>query len=340
MFVDDFRLFHGDTVESLRTYHDFRDFACERIAERIHPKASSLERTASVAWMCMDSLKWLLDDVKARYRNIHRNNEPASSFDAHRWLFRVIEATYLAGSCPLGGMPGLAPDRESNPEFSECWPTTPGITAFCGAGLSAAEAVSVALLLFLRNTWLWDFLSMPDFGAERFGLREPFDRKSLEQYKRGVGDMRPLIPKLRNSSFCYAMDYMPPSKWTPADIDREYMRVQTLLRHEAGQALGRIPLIMTELGTSTKTLRSAPPVRPVKLVDFMRKHCEDMDEHSTSFEAKAKYIHRLVRQGILSDFPQPINNPKGNQTKLYDEKELRSAWPKIRPQIPGLQNLK
>lgn len=74
----------------------------------------------------------------------------------------------------------------------------------------------------------------------------------------------------------------------------------------------------------------------VKLTAFLCKNCEETE----CVESKAKRMHRLAKAGGLSDLPCPKNNSEGNQTKLYDEIELKEAWRKLKIAMPNLPNLK
>jgi hypothetical protein len=252
MSINDFKLLHSEKLESLRTCIDFSDFARERIYERIPPKASSLEKTACIAKLSAESLKWLIDDTHARYNRLNREarGEHLSPFVFqswslynHYWLFEVVKASILAGSYPLEskGFNSLAPDRKSNPEFNEHWPQTPGATAFWGAGMSTAEAILEALFIFLKKSFLWHFPSLPNYRALDI-LCEPYDKESLERKFNETGDLLPLIPAWQNLSLYHAVEYIPPDKWPPANLDKEYSRVISLIDHEATQAHKKPPV--------------------------------------------------------------------------------------------------
>lgn len=244
MSINDFMLFHSRKLESLRTCMDFNDFARERIYERIPPKASSLEKTACVARMSAESLKWLIDDTHTRYNRLNRKarGQRLSPFVFQRasrypnyWLFEVVKACILAGSFPLEskGRDSLAPDCQSNPEFNKHWPKTPGATAFWGAGMSVAKAISGALLMFLEKSFLWYFPDLPNYIALRPGLCELYDKENLERNFSETGDVLPLIPTWQNLSLGSVVEYISPAEWPPAKLDREYSRVMNLINHEA-----------------------------------------------------------------------------------------------------------
>lgn len=248
MSIKDFMLFHSRKLESLRTCMDFNDFARERIYERIPPKASSLEKTACVARMSAESLKWLIDDTHTRYNRLNRKarGQRLSPFVfqswplyPNYWLFEVVKACILAGSYPLEskGYDSLAPDRQSNPEFNKRWPKTPGATAFWGASMSTAEAISGALLMFLKKSFLWAFPELPNYIALRPGLCEPYDKENIERNFSETGDLLPLIPTWQNLSLGSVVEYISPAEWPPAKLDREYSRVMNLINHEATLAL-------------------------------------------------------------------------------------------------------
>ncbi|MCK4795435.1 MAG: hypothetical protein KAV87_67520, partial [Desulfobacteraceae bacterium] len=255
MSINDFMLFHSRKLESLRTCMDFNDFARERIYERIPPKASSLEKTACVARMSAESLKWLIDDTHTRYNrlNIKARGERLSPFVfqswplyPNYWLFEVVKASILAGSYQLEskGYDSLAPDRQSNPEFNKRWPKTPGATAFWGASMSTAEAISGALLMFLKKSFLWAFPELPNYTALRPELCEPYDKENLERNFSETGDVLPLIPTWQNLSLGSVVEYISPVEWPPAKLDREYSRVMNLINYEvtrAQKAEARLP---------------------------------------------------------------------------------------------------
>lgn len=73
-----------------------------------------------------------------------------------------------------------------------------------------------------------------------------------------------------------------------------------------------------------------------KLTDFITNNCDK----TTSIQSKVNRIHEFVKQGEIDFMPKPVNTPKGNKTKLYDEKELRLIWPKLKEKIVSLPNLK
>lgn len=261
MSINDFMLFHSRKLESLRTCMDFNDFARERIYERIPPKASSLEKTAYVARLSAESLKWLIDDTHTRYNRLNRKarGQLLSPFVFQRascypnyWLFEVVKACILAGSFPLEskGYDSLAPDRQSNPEFNNRWPKTPGATAFWGASMSTAEAISGALLMFLKKSFLWAFPELPNYTALRPGLCEPYDKENLERNFSETGDVRPLIPTWQNLSLGSVVEYISPAEWPPAKLDREYSRVSNLLTHEVANI---------KLATSAEAEQSLTP---------------------------------------------------------------------------------
>lgn len=244
MSINDFMLSRSRKLESLRTCMDFNDFARERIYEKIPPKASSLEKTACVARMSAESLKWLIDDTHTRYNRLNRKTRgqhlspfvfPRASRYPNYWLFEVVKACILAGAFPLEskGYDSLAPDRQSNPEFNKRWPKTPGATAFWGASMSTAEAISGALLMFLKKSFLWAFPELPNYTALRPGLCELYDKENLERNFSETGDVLPLIPTWQNLSLGSVVEYISPAEWPPAKLDREYSRVMNLINHEA-----------------------------------------------------------------------------------------------------------
>ena len=73
-----------------------------------------------------------------------------------------------------------------------------------------------------------------------------------------------------------------------------------------------------------------------KLTDFIRDCCED----TTSISSKANRIHEFVKKRKIMFMPKPVNRPERNETKLYDEEELRQIWPKLKVAIKSLPNLK
>lgn len=74
----------------------------------------------------------------------------------------------------------------------------------------------------------------------------------------------------------------------------------------------------------------------IKLTDFIRENCED----TTSISSKANRIHEFVKHGKINFMPKPVNKTKGNETKLYKEKELQVIWLKLKEKIKSLPNLK
>ncbi|MBW8041314.1 MAG: hypothetical protein FVQ85_15110 [Planctomycetes bacterium] len=73
-----------------------------------------------------------------------------------------------------------------------------------------------------------------------------------------------------------------------------------------------------------------------KLTDFITNNCED----TQNLLSKVNRIHEFVKHGKILFMPKPINKPKGNQTKLYYEEELRKSWPQLKLKIKSLPNLK
>ncbi|MHC4544547.1 MAG: hypothetical protein ACYTDW_08345 [Planctomycetota bacterium] len=73
-----------------------------------------------------------------------------------------------------------------------------------------------------------------------------------------------------------------------------------------------------------------------KLTDFITDNCED----TLNLLSKVNRIHEFVKHGKILFMPKPINKPKGNETKLYYEEELRKIWPQLKLKIKSLPNLK
>jgi hypothetical protein len=88
--------------------------------------------------------------------------------------------------------------------------------------------------------------------------------------------------------------------------------------------------------TETDQRREKEKGKLIKLTDFVRENCED----TPSISSKANRIHEFVKKGKITFMPKPVNNPEGNQTKLYREEYLRRIWPKLKVVIPSLPNLK
>ena len=73
-----------------------------------------------------------------------------------------------------------------------------------------------------------------------------------------------------------------------------------------------------------------------KLTDFITDNCED----TMNLSSKVNRIHEFVKHGKILFMPKPINKPKGNQTKLFYEEELRKIWSQLKLKIKSLPNLK
>jgi hypothetical protein len=86
----------------------------------------------------------------------------------------------------------------------------------------------------------------------------------------------------------------------------------------------------------TKQDGNMPMEKITKLTDFIRDKCED----ATSISSKVNRIHEFVKNHKIDFMPKPVNKPKNNETKLYNEKELRKIWPKLKEKIKSLPNLK
>jgi hypothetical protein len=83
--------------------------------------------------------------------------------------------------------------------------------------------------------------------------------------------------------------------------------------------------------------QSKEQVRKItKLTDFIINCCED----APSISSKANRIHEFVKKDKINFMPKTVNKPKGNETKLYYEEELRQIWPKLKEKIKSLPNLK
>lgn len=85
-----------------------------------------------------------------------------------------------------------------------------------------------------------------------------------------------------------------------------------------------------------KSIMESRHKKITKLTDFILDRCED----TTSISSKANRIHEFVKKGKIKFMPKPVNKPKGNQTKLYDEEQLWQIWPKLKEKIVALPNLK
>ncbi len=205
-----------------------------------------MEKTACVAKLSAESLKWLLKDTYSRYDRLMRKsagipNSPFvfQSWDIYNsyWLYEVVKASILIGSYPLEskGANSLAPDRKTNPEFNKLWPKAPGATAFWGAGMSTAEAISEALFKFLKKSFLWNFPDLPNYIALNPGLCEPYDKEKLEREFNETGDVRPLISTGQNLSIGSVVEYISLTEWSSAEVDKEYSRVLSLLNHKINQ---------------------------------------------------------------------------------------------------------
>jgi hypothetical protein len=95
-------------------------------------------------------------------------------------------------------------------------------------------------------------------------------------------------------------------------------------------------LIKSKSDTKTNEASGKAGDKIIKLTDFIRDNCED----TTSISSKVNRIHEFVKNRQINFMPQPINKTKGNETKLYKEKELREIWPKLKEKIKSLPNLK
>ena len=85
------------------------------------------------------------------------------------------------------------------------------------------------------------------------------------------------------------------------------------------------------------SIESGEKVRKItKLTDFIINCCED----TPSISSKANRIHEFIKKRKIKFMPKTVNNPKGNETKLYYEEELRQIWPKLKEKIKSLPNLK
>ena len=171
-----YQLFRED--KPLRKCSEFSVFARDRIQERIHPKATSLEKTACIVRMSAESLLWLITDAHCRNDEIEKKSkgEYVSPFVFRNrtlfpqyWSYEVIKAIILSSMYPIESkVPDtFAPDRELNPDFREFWPCTPGTTAYYGAGTSIAEAILQALLTVLEKSCLQNFPDLPNHQAGR-----------------------------------------------------------------------------------------------------------------------------------------------------------------------------
>ncbi len=83
-----------------------------------------------------------------------------------------------------------------------------------------------------------------------FKLCEPYDKQILERNFNETGDIRPLISTGQNLSLGSVVEYIQLAKWNPAEVDREYSRVLSLLTHEATQA-------QEKLSAATETKQAA-----------------------------------------------------------------------------------
>jgi hypothetical protein len=110
--------------------------------------------------------------------------------------------------------------------------------------------------------------------------------------------------------------------------------------NEFAQNLGfEIGAYQVHLPVDKQSRRAVPKKRnerTTKLTDFIHDRCEE----TPSIQSKVNRIHEFVKKGKISFMPKPVNNPKGNETKLYSEEALRQVWPKLKDKIKSLPNLK